>query len=134
LNVKFKMPIAITNDIKVSVETAYQADHSNPANEEFMFAYRITIENQSDYTIKLLRRHWFIVDSNIDKREVEGEGVVGVQPVLEPGENHQYVSGCNLKTDLGKMFGEYLMERQIDGKLFKVKIPEFLLVAPFKLN
>ena len=128
------MPVAITNHIKVSVETAYQEAQSDPVNADFMFAYRVTIENNSDHTIKLLRRHWSIIDASMQHREVEGEGVIGLQPIIEPGEQHQYVSGCNLKSEMGKMFGTYTMERIIDGKSFKVKIPEFNLVAPFKLN
>lgn len=128
------MPTAVTNDIRVTVETSYQDSKSPGASPEHLFAYRIVIENNSDYTIKLLRRHWYIIDSVSEKREVEGEGVIGQQPTLEPGETHEYVSGCNLKTDMGKMFGTYLMERQIDGAKFKVRIPEFTLIAYFKFN
>ena len=124
----------ISEGITISVETYYQPDYSNPVNSEFMFAYRITIQNRGDFTIKLLRRHWYITDVNIEKSEVEGDGVVGVQPVLEPGESHQYVSGCAIQSEFGKMYGTYLMERQIDGKIFEVKIPEFQLIAPFRLN
>jgi ApaG protein len=128
------MQTAITKDVKITVETAYQNNtHPNYIGEH-MFAYRITIENQSDYTVKLLRRHWYIADSVHGTTEVEGEGVVGQQPVLEPGETHQYVSGCAIKSDIGKMYGTYLMERCIDGQFFEVKIPEFLLVAPFYNN
>ena len=67
-------------------------------------------------------------------KEVEGEGVIGQQPILEPGDSYQYVSGCNLKSGIGKMRGSYQMERIVDGKKMKVNIPEFLLIAPFKLN
>ncbi len=84
--------------------------------------------------MKLLRRHWHIYDANGVVREVEGEGVVGQQPVLEPGDSHQYVSGCNLKTGLGKMRGTYQMERLADGRNFTVEIPEFTLVVPYRLN
>ena len=84
--------------------------------------------------VKLLRRHWYIFDSCGITREVEGEGVVGLQPVIEPGKSHQYVSGSHLKTEMGRMHGTYLMERMVDGKQFYVNIPEFQLVAPFKLN
>ena len=129
-----RMVTKITEGVKISVETFYQEEYSQPMNNEFMFAYRITIENGSENTIKLLRRHWYIFDSCGITREVEGEGVVGLQPVIEPGKSHQYVSGSHLKTELGKMYGTYLMERQIDGKRFKVNIPEFQLIAPFKLN
>ncbi|MEQ8809719.1 MAG: Co2+/Mg2+ efflux protein ApaG, partial [Imperialibacter sp.] len=90
--------------------------------------------NCGDNTIQLLRRHWYIHDLNTQVREVEGEGVVGQQPILEPGETHQYVSGCNLRSGVGKMLGSYLMEKVLDGKKFQVKIPEFTMVVPYKLN
>jgi ApaG protein len=124
----------ITEGVKISVETFYQPDYSQPLNGEYMFAYRIIIQNESEFTVKLLRRHWHIFDSNGALREVEGEGVIGQQPVIEPQQSHQYVSGCHLKTEMGKMHGTYLMERIIDGKFFYVNIPEFQLTAPFKLN
>ena len=124
----------ITNGVKISVETFYQPEYSQPLNNEFMFAYRITISNESEYTVKLLRRNWVVFDSNGVVREVEGDGVVGQQPVIQPGESHQYVSGSHLRTEMGKMKGYYTMERLIDGKLFKVEIPEFPLLVPFKMN
>lgn len=128
------MPTAITNDIKISVETFYRNSQPGVQHGEHLFAYRITIENCGDYTIKLLRRHWRIVDSLNGIEEVEGEGVIGQQPVLEPGQQHQYVSGCGLRSEMGKMFGSYLLERQLDGKRFRVRIPEFMLVVPMRLN
>ncbi len=128
------MPTAITNDIRITVETAYQNNRNFNTNGEHMFAYRITIQNAGDYTIKLLRRHWFITDINFENTEVEGEGIVGLQPVLEPGEIHQYVSGCAIQSEFGKMHGTYLMERQIDGKQFEVIIPQFNLIVPLRLN
>jgi ApaG protein len=128
------MVTKITQGIKISVETFYQEEHSQPLNNEYMFAYRITIENQSEQTIQLLRRHWYVFDSNGVTREVEGEGVVGLQPVIEPGKSHQYVSGSHLKSEMGKMHGTYLMQDQENGRKFKVNIPEFHLVAPFKMN
>ncbi|MFN4083648.1 MAG: Co2+/Mg2+ efflux protein ApaG [Bacteroidia bacterium] len=128
------MPTAITNNVKITVETSYQNTRFSKNGSEHMFAYRITIVNKGDYTIKLLRRHWFIFDPIAGNSEVEGEGVVGQMPILEPGETHQYVSGCALLSDIGKMHGTYLMERQIDGKHFKVSIPEFYLIAPFRNN
>ena len=124
----------ISEGVEISVETFYQADYSNPANNEFMFAYRITIENHNRFTVKLLRRHWFIYDSNGQNREVEGEGVVGVQPVLQPGQQFQYVSGCNLRTEIGRMQGTYLMENQDSKTEFTVKIPPFDMIVPFKNN
>lgn len=124
----------ISSGVEITVETFYQSDYSNPLNHEFMFAYRITIENHNGFAVKLLRRHWYIFDSNGDKREVEGEGVVGVQPVLEPNERYQYVSGCNLRSEMGKMYGNYLMENQNNKTTFRVKIPSFQMIVPFKGN
>ncbi|MBX9892926.1 MAG: Co2+/Mg2+ efflux protein ApaG [Chitinophagaceae bacterium] len=124
----------ISSGVEITVETFYQSDYSNPLNHEFMFAYRITIENHNGFAVKLLRRHWFIFDSNGDKREVEGEGVVGVQPVLEPNERYQYLSGCNLRSEMGKMFGNYLMENLNNKTTFQVKIPAFQMIVPFKGN
>ncbi len=124
----------ITEGIKISIETFYQQDYSNPLNNEFMFAYRITIENTNDFTVKLLRRHWHIFDSNGSIREVEGEGVVGVQPLIHPGDQYQYVSGCNLKSEMGKMYGSYLFENINNGTSFSVLIPPFEMMVPSRLN
>jgi ApaG protein len=124
----------ITEGVKVSVITSYQPEYSSPVQSHYVFTYKILIENNSEYTVQLLKRHWFIYDANGVVREVEGEGVVGQQPVLEPGESHEYISGCNLKTEIGKMRGNYLMERVVDGKNFKVNIPEFVMVVPYKNN
>lgn len=125
---------AITKGIKVCVETNYQPEYSSPAQLHYVFTYRITIINNGDFTIKLHRRHWYIHDANNTVREVEGEGVVGQQPILEPGEQHEYVSGCNLRSGFGKMYGTYLMEKVSDGREFEVIIPEFNMVVPFLNN
>ena len=124
----------ITEGIKVSVETEYQPEYSSPKQFHYVFTYKIRIENNSEYTVQLLRRKWYIFDSDGVKKEVEGDGVVGQQPVIEPGDSHQYVSGSNLKTGIGKMKGFYLIERMIDGKQIEVSIPEFSLIVPFKMN
>ena len=121
----------ISEGVEVSVETFYQQDYSNPMQSEYMFAYRIDIENHNSFPVKLHRRHWHIFDSNGSYREVEGEGVVGVQPVLSPGEKYQYVSGCNLKTE---MHGTYQMENLNSKQLFDVNIPAFEMIVPFKNN
>jgi ApaG protein len=128
------MVTQITSGIKVSVETSYQASQSNPLHAEFLFAYRITIENTADYTVQLKRRHWFIFDSTGIKTEVEGEGVVGEQPLLKPGAVYSYVSGCSLSSEIGKMHGEYLFEKTMDKSIFHVKIPAFFMEVPGKLN
>ncbi len=128
------MATRTTNGITVSVETQYLDEHSDPRFNKYIFGYHITIENASPHTVQLMRRHWVIQDGNGQLREVEGEGVVGQQPVLEPGENHAYTSFCNLNTEFGKMSGTYLMSRSDDGSLFDVVIPEFQMAAPFKSN
>ena len=124
----------ISEGVEISVETFYQADYSNPANHEFMFAYRITIENHNSFPVKLLKRKWFIFDSDSQRREVEGEGVVGVQPVIEPGHQFQYVSGCNLKTEMGRMYGTYFMQIENNKQTFNVNIPPFEMIVPMKMN
>lgn len=128
------MNTTTTQGVTVSVTTNYLPDYSSPGQDHYVFAYKIDIRNNSEYTVKLLRRHWYIYDANGVVREVEGEGVVGQQPTLEPGDSHQYVSGCNLKSGLGKMRGTYQMERLMDGSEFSVDIPEFTLVVPYRLN
>lgn len=128
------MVTEITQGIKVTVETEYQPAYSSPSQNHHVFTYRVTIENQGEFTIQLMRRHWHISDAGYPEREVEGDGVVGQQPVLEPGQQHQYVSGCNLKSGMGKMTGSYQMTRIVDGATVSVRIPEFLLIAPHRLN
>ena len=128
------MQTKVTEGVRISVEVFYQPNYSQPSSGEFMFAYRITITNESEYAVKLLRRYWNITDANGITREVEGEGVVGQQPVINPGASHQYVSGSALKTEIGKMSGTYTMQRLFDNEKFKVHIPEFQMVAPYKLN
>jgi len=124
----------ITSGVEVTVEIFYQPDYSNPIQSEFMFAYRISLENHNVFPVKLHRRHWHIFDSNGSYREVEGEGVVGRQPVIQPNERYQYVSGCNLRTEMGRMDGVYQMENLHNKTFFEVKIPAFEMMVPFKGN
>ncbi|MEY4539920.1 MAG: hypothetical protein RLZZ306_1677 [Bacteroidota bacterium] len=128
------MVSSITNGVKISVQTEFQPEYSNPFQAHFVFSYHVRIQNESDFTVRLLRRHWYIYDGNGQVREVEGEGVVGQQPTLEPGQSYEYSSGCNLDTSMGKMAGTYKMERIYDGKKFNVIIPDFNLIAPFRMN
>lgn len=125
---------ATTSDISVQVETFYQETASNPEDNNFVFAYRVVIENNSDETVRLISRHWHIVDSNGCHNEVMGDGVVGLQPLLHSEKRHEYVSGCHLHSDMGKMYGTYLMERASDGSRFHVRIPEFTMIVPTRLN
>ena len=128
------MATKITEGIQVSVESFFEPEHSSPAHHHYVFSYKIKIHNHSHSAIQLLRRHWHIYDSNGVVREVEGEGVVGVQPTLEPGASHVYVSGCNFQTEIGKMNGTYTMRRLEDDYIFEVTIPQFNMIAPYKLN
>lgn len=128
------MVTQVTKGIKIVVTASYLEDQSQPENHHFLFKYRITIENNSEHTVQLLRRHWHIFDSSGEYREVEGEGVIGQQPVLMHGDVYEYESVSNLVTEMGKMHGTYLMERKMDGSRFVVQIPEFELIVPHKLN
>lgn len=105
-----------------------------PKENLYFFVYFITIINRSETTVQLLKRHWDIFDSNGEKRYVDGDGVVGETPVLEPGQSFEYNSGCNLSTELGYMAGHYVMKKLTDESEFKVEIPRFQLIVPSKLN
>lgn len=126
--------MAVTDEIVVLVDTEYQPDFSNPVRDEYFFSYHVSISNHGDYTVQLLRRHWHIYDSNGEYNEVIGDGVVGAQPTLEPGDDYKYSSGCNLKSDMGMMVGTYEFLRIADGKVFEVDIPEFKLLIPYRMN
>ena len=128
------MEMLITQGIRVSVETFYLPKESFPIRHRYAHAYRITIENKSNHTVQLLRRHWYILESNGIMKEVEGEGVVGLQPVLVPGQKHQYTSWCPLVTDIGKMYGTFQMQNLDTTTFFDVTVPEFKLIPPFKNN
>ncbi|MEX2564521.1 MAG: Co2+/Mg2+ efflux protein ApaG [Cyclobacteriaceae bacterium] len=123
------MVTAITEGVKVSVDASYQQEFSSPNQHHFVFTYKVSIENHSASTIQLLKRRWEISDAGEPKKIVEGDGVVGQQPILEPGGRHQYISGCNLRSGMGKMKGKYFMEKLIDGKQLVVTIPEFQLIS-----
>ena len=128
------MVSAITKGIQVSVETTYQPDFSNPQQHHYVFTYKVRIENKSNHTVQLLRRRWEIFDAAESRKIVEGDGVVGQQPILEPGEIHTYVSGCNLKSGMGKMRGSFILEKLRDGQFWEVVIPEFQLIATLFQN
>ncbi|MCX6294409.1 MAG: Co2+/Mg2+ efflux protein ApaG [Sphingobacteriales bacterium] len=124
----------LSTGIVITVETFYQQEYSNPKNYDFMFAYKITIQNSNLFPVKLLSRYWHILDSNGMVKEVEGEGVVGIQPVIQPAEKYQYVSGCNLKSELGRMQGHYVLQNMHLKTTFIAEIVPFYLTAPMKLN
>jgi len=128
------MEILTSNGITVSVITQYLPTHSNPRERKFIFGYQIRIENGTAQTVQLLHRYWHIWDADNTVKEVDGEGVVGVQPILAPGESYAYTSFCNLACEIGKMRGKYLMIQLDTKNTFEVQIPEFKMVAPFRLN
>jgi ApaG protein len=119
--------------VSVLVEPIYLEDHSDPMEDSYLWAYKVKIKNDGNDTVKLISRHWKIFDSNGSFKEVKGKGVVGEQPVLEPGEEFEYTSGTPLKTSSGLMHGSYQME-DYDGKEFEVLIPPFSLDIPNKVN
>ena len=116
-------------DIKVEVQTAYVEAQSDPDNHRYVFAYTIRITNRSDESHQLLNRHWVITDASGEIEEVRGEGVVGQQPRLSPGEHFEYTSGAVLKTPVGSMQGEYEFVSS-RGQLFLVPIAAFSLFVP----
>ena len=117
----------------VSVETSYIPEQSDPDNDRFAFAYTITIRNEGTVPAKLLSRHWIITDADGSSHEVRGEGVVGEQPHLQPGEDFEYTSGTLLDTPVGSMRGSYQMLAD-DGKEFECPIAPFTLSMPNKLH
>jgi len=124
----------ISEGLLISVETFYQPGYSNQQASEFMFAYKINIENHNPFSVKLISRYWKIFDSNGEYREVEGDGVVGEQPVLTSGAAYNYMSGCNIRSEMGRMQGYYTMQNLDTHKTFNVTIPPFDFVVPHKLN
>lgn len=128
------MVTQVTDGIKITIKTRYQDHYSHPEHNNFVFSYDVSIENTNDSPVRLLKRHWFIFDSSGEYREVSGDGVIGQQPEISSGEVYAYESACHLETDLGKMDGYYLMEHVHTGEMFKVRIPEFELMTPFKMN
>ncbi len=120
-------------NIEVKVETQYIEEQSLPEQEHYVFAYKITIHNNGEIPAQLLRRHWVITDANNKVQEVKGEGVVGEQPHLEPGERYSYTSGTMLETPVGTMRGSYQMIAD-DGVEFDANIPQFTLSMPRTLH
>lgn len=123
-----------TSGVSISVSVRYLEGQSDPANNHFVFAYRIRITNRNDYTIQLINRHWDIFDSAGQRTVVDGEGVVGEKPVIAPGTTYEYESGCHLHSTIGSMSGWYGMLRKDSGQMVRVEIPEFALETPFVLN
>jgi ApaG protein len=123
----------MSQNINVDVDTLYIESESSPVNSQYVFAYTITITNEGTEAAKLMTRHWVITDANGHVEEVHGDGVVGEQPYLRPGEGFQYTSGAVLKTPVGTMSGSYQMVTD-SGSNFDAEIPEFILSSPRTLH
>ena len=122
---------ATTNGITVRVSPNFLVEQSAPAQGRWFWSYHIRIENVGDAPVQLMTRHWRITDGRGTISHVDGDGVVGEQPLLRPGESHDYVSGCPLPTPSGSMEGKYRFVRE-DGSTFLAEVPRFTLVAPAK--
>jgi ApaG protein len=120
-----------TRSIRVAVKPAYLDDQSDPSEGRYVWTYAITIENRGSETVQLLSRYWHITDARGHVQEVRGPGVVGAQPVLEPGQVFEYASGCPLPTPSGAMVGRYEL-RAASGETFEADIPMFLLESPYE--
>ncbi|MDK1493327.1 Co2+/Mg2+ efflux protein ApaG [Sinorhizobium sp. 7-81] len=120
---------ALTRDIEVTVEPYYLEEQSDPDDSRYVWGYRIVISNHSDISVRLMTRYWHITDENGQVDEVSGPGVIGEQPLLNPGDTYEYSSGCPLDTPSGVMFGHYSMEAE-GGETFNVAIPAFSLDSP----
>jgi ApaG protein len=119
--------------LKITVETHYLPDQSEPEGERYVFAYTVTIRNTGSVPARLVNRHWIITDANGKVQEVQGEGVVGEQPHIMPGQQHRYSSGAVIETPVGTMEGSYGM-RSDDGAHFRAEIPRFRLAVPGVLH
>tara|TARA_Y100000992_G_scaffold290280_1_gene245634 strand:+ start:67 stop:441 length:375 start_codon:yes stop_codon:yes gene_type:complete len=115
--------------IRIKVDTTYLQEASDPLNNKYYFLYTVSIDNTSNEGAKLLSRHWIIEDSNGKVQDVKGEGVVGEQPYINPGDQYQYTSGTVIETSLGTMKGSYQMIDD-DDNYFEAEIPEFILTIP----
>ena len=120
-------------ELSVAVEPHFVADQSNPAKQQFVFAYKVRITNTGERPAPVINRHWVITDGDQGEQEVRGLGVVGQQPLLAPGETFEYTSGCPLKTPVGTMRGSYHCVGE-NGVPFAVDIPEFVLAMPRTLH
>ncbi len=127
------MSTAVSEGIRVTVRSEFRADRSVPSLGRYLFTYTVRIANEGNQAARLVSRHWIITDARGEREDVTGDGVVGHQPHLEPGEQFEYTSFCVLKTPLGSMRGSYHMVRD-DGDRFEARIAPFSLVVPGSLN
>jgi len=124
----------ITRGVRITVRPRFVPEQSDPASGQWLFAYHVTIRNQGTQAVQLLSRHWIITNGEGHVEEVRGAGVVGYQPLLQPGEEFEYTSGCPLTTPVGTMHGEFNMVVPESGEKFDAKIEPFRLAVPRVLN
>lgn len=124
---------ALTEGVRVQVRARYSPEHSSPPTSRWFFLYTITISNEGKETVQLLNRHWTIVDATGHTEEVHGPGVVGEQPVIQPGQRFEYTSGCPLPTPFGSMAGTYEMIRR-NGTRFEAEVALFQLIQPGSIH
>jgi len=123
----------LTHGVRIKVRAKFCPEHSEPEKKFWFYQYTVTIINESDDTVQLIGRHWHISDSNGQTEEVVGKGVIGKQPVLEPGKSFTYSSNCPLSTELGSMYGCFQMVTK-DGEEFDANIAPFTLSQPHLIN
>lgn len=128
------MITSISNDIEIQVECTYLDKHSRPSRNFHFFGYKIHIVNRNKFPVRLISRFWKITDAGGEYREVNGPGVVGQQPILQPFESFTYTSGCDFKSFIGKMEGHYVFRNLDTQEAFNAKIPEFICQANYTLN
>ncbi len=124
----------ISKGVRISVKPEYKKDFSRPNLDYYIFSYTIKLINENTFPVKLLSRKWVIFDSLADTRIVRGDGVVGQQPLLDPGDSHEYTSSCDIISELGTMHGYYTFKNMETGELMRVDIPKFKMEVEFKMN
>lgn len=128
------METAITEGVQITVNTQFRPDLSHVTDNQFFFNYKIKMENHNTFDVQLLNRDWYIFDSLNEPNFVSGHGVIGEQPILKPGQNFTYTSGCELFSEIGFMKGFYTFKNLSTGNLFQVYVPIFKLIHPPRLN
>ena len=122
------------DEIKINAKSSFISDKSSIKKSIYFFMYRVTIINNSDKKLQLTNRHWHISDANDNTQVIDGEGVIGEQPILNPGDSFKYTSFCPIKTEFGTMSGYYTFKEVYTSELYKGIIPEFILVTPTQVN
>jgi ApaG protein len=128
------METAITEGVQITVDTNFRSDLSHVIDNQFFFNYTITMENHNNFDVQLLSRDWYIFDSLNEPNFVSGKGVIGEQPILKPGQQFTYMSGCELFSEIGFMKGFYTFINLAEGNIFQVYVPIFKLIHPPRLN